>query len=594
MTGTRSQGISPVRTALRIATAAAVACLLLEFGFPVEESTLRWMRAGELAVVGAHGVHAGAALLRAPDRWRFLRERWIEGVLVVLIGVDIMLALAFERSELITSSWFLGIQLYLVARVLLGLWHAHAWFARFRVRPAVLLFGGYACLALIGALALLMPLVRAPGAEPWSFSDALFTSASAVSVTGLSVRDVGADLSFRGQIVLLTLIQIGGLGLVTLVCGAGLVQRGLTSVREIHYVTQALGISAPGRLRRFLAFTFVLTFASELCGAAWLWTRVGDFDLGAHDPVWWSVFHAVSAFCNAGFGLSPQSLASFADRPDVLLPVATLIVVGGLGYGVWIELFDQRPLSFETWRWIRWRLSEAWWWPFRHSVFETPVRPPISLNSRLVLASTGVLLVAGTVLLFLAERGRDGVGGSWLSALFHSASARTAGFQSMDLAELAGHTLFFLMILMVIGASPLSTGGGVRTTTLAIALLAVRAMARGRDRAEAFGRSLAGSVVHACISITVMYLIGLTVVTAALLWTQSGLDLEKALFESISALSTVGWTLGVTPELDTTGRLILCAAMIAGRIGPLAVLWTFVARAEPLRYRYPEEPVVIG
>jgi Trk-type K+ transport system membrane component len=598
MTSPRTQTLGPARIALRIAAVAAFACLVLEFGFPIDRNVLRWMHAAELAVVVAYVAYAGISWWRARDRGHKLRERWIEVVLIALVGIDVVLALAFERNELITSTWFLGIQLYFVVRVLFGLWTAQSWLVRLRLRPAALLFCSFVGLALLGAVALRFPLSRAEGAAEWNFTDALFTAASAVSVTGLGVRDVGTELSFRGQIVLLTLIQIGGLGLVTLACGAGLVQRGLTSVREVHFVTQALGITAPGRLRRFLAFTFISTLLCELAGAVWLWFQVRHTDLGAHDPIWWSVFHSVSAFCNAGFSLSSQGFVPYAGQAGVLLPIAALIVVGGLGFGVWIELFDQRPLSFDTWRWIRWRLSEAWWWPFPNVVFDTPVKAPISLNSRLVLASTALLLVGGTLVVSLAESGRgatgDGAGERWLSAAFHAASARTAGFHAVDLTALAGHTLFFLMILMVIGASPLSTGGGLRTTTFATALLAVRAMVRGRERAEAFGRSIGVSVVHACIAISVLYLIGLTVVTAALLWTQDGLELRGALFESISALSTVGWTLGVTPTLDPTGRWILSAAMIAGRIGPLAVLWSLVSRTHPLRYRYPEEPVVIG
>jgi trk system potassium uptake protein TrkH len=238
------------------------------------------------------------------------------------------------------------------------------------------------------------------------------------------------------------------------------------------------------------------------------------------------------------------------------------------------------------------------WWPFRHRVFETPVRRQLSLNSRIVLATTLLLVVIGTAA-FQATEARHALADRasslrWLTSLFHSVSARTAGFNSVDVGSLQAPTLLFLTVLMVVGASPLSTGGGVRTTTVAIAALAVRAMTRNREHVEAFGRSIALSVVNACIAITVMYGVALLSVTSALLATQSGCSLEDALFESASALSTVGLSTGLTTELDTTGRWILCGAMIAGRIGPLAVLWSFFTRPAPLRYRYPQEAVIVG
>jgi Trk-type K+ transport system membrane component len=219
------------------------------------------------------------------------------------------------------------------------------------------------------------------------------------------------------------------------------------------------------------------------------------------------------------------------------------------------------------------------------------------LNTRLVVLTTALLLVAGTVL-FTAMEARHAytsrsMGGMWLEGFFQSVTARTAGFNTIDVSALQATSFVLLLLLMVVGASPLSTGGGMRTTTVAVAVLTIRSMTRNREQVEAFGRSLPLTVVHACIAIAVMYATTLFVVVSALVLTQSDVALRDAVFESVSALSTVGLSTGLTQELDTAGRWILCVAMIAGRIGPLAVLWTFVARPAPLRYRYPEEPVVI-
>jgi Trk-type K+ transport system membrane component len=305
----------------------------------------------------------------------------------------------------------------------------------------------------------------------------------------------------------------------------------------------------------------------------------------------------VSAFCNAGFGLSPDNLVPWADEPWILLTLSALIVVGGLGFAVHMDLLAMRPFSAETLRWLRWRMTESVWWPWPNRMLETPVQPRLSLNSRLVLATSGILVGLGTVLFFAAEatNGLDDASGAdkLVGSLFHSVTARTAGFNALDVTRLEMPTQLLLIVLMAIGASPLSTGGGMRTTTIAVAFLSVRAMVRGRDSVEAFGRSIARPVVYACISIVAMYSVALTVLTSALLATQD-LPFSHLLFESVSALSTVGLSMGVTSQLDDTGRWIVALGMIMGRVGPLAVLWSFVSRSRPLHYRYPEEQVVVA
>jgi Trk-type K+ transport system membrane component len=237
-------------------------------------------------------------------------------------------------------------------------------------------------------------------------------------------------------------------------------------------------------------------------------------------------------------------------------------------------------------------------WPWRHAVFQGAAPPRLSLSSKLVLVTTAILLVAGTFALLFAERrgvyAAAPVGEQWWCAGFASVAARTAGFQTTSLATLGGPAILALIVLMAIGASPLSTGGGVKTSTLAVSALTLRAMARDRADVEAFGRSIPRQVVNACVAITALYGLAAAVVSAALLATQPELEFDEAVFESVSALSTVGLSLDVTPRLDATGRWIVALAMIAGRIGPLACLWTFVSRARALRYRYPDENVVVS
>lgn len=598
MPGRRADGLAFLRALLRVGTLIALAGLVADFGLPLDDGVRSAIRAGQLALVALFALHTALSFAWADDRRAYARRHLFEIGLLALIVVDVGIGIALERAGPLAGAWFHGVQAYLIARFVLSIAHVQEWLSRRAMRPALWLLATFASVAFGGACLLLLPLSRAPGAEPWTFTDAFFTATSAVCVTGLSVRDVGSELSFRGQALLLALIQVGGLGLVVIACAAGVLERGRLSLRESHVLGEAVGFANPGHLRRFLAFALAFTFVVEAIGAACLYVSIAELDTDGHGRAWWSVFHAVSAFCNAGFALSSASLAPFAHDRAVLATVAALIVFGGLGFAVHMDLLALRPLSSNTLRWARWRLSESIHWPWRHAVFQGESPPRLSLSSRLVLATTASLLAGGTLAILFGERGdgstRLGAGEQWTLAAFASVSARTAGFQTCDLAALAAPTLLVTMVLMVVGASPLSTGGGVKTTTLAVAAAALRSMTRNRDHVEAFGRTIPRQVVNACMAIGVLYAIATAVTTAALLATQPELTFEEAAFESVSALSTVGLSLNVTPRLDDAGRWIVAIAMIVGRIGPLACLWSFVSRGRALRYRYPEESVVVS
>ncbi len=587
-----------LRALLRLLTPFSVAGLIADFGLPLEDDARSAIRVGQLVLVALFALHTALAFAWAANRRAHVRGRWFEIALLALLFVDILAGLVLEQRGPLAGAWFYGIQAYLLVRLGLSFAHAQEWLSRRAMRPALWLFVTFVLLALTGAGLLLLPLSRASGVAPWTFTDAFFTATSAVCVTGLSVRDVGTELSFRGQALLLALIQLGGLGLVVIACGVGLLERGNMSMRESRVLSEAVGFSTPGRLRRFLAFAVTFTLVVEALGAIALWLAVEGRDLGGHDRAWWSLFHSISAFCNAGFGLSATSLASFADDATVLGIVAALIVLGGLGFAVHMDLLALRPFSLATFRFARWRLAAKMRWPWHSELFHGQTPPRAALTTKLVLVTSALLVVVGTVAFLLAEsRGvlrAASVHEQWACSIFASVSARTAGFQTTDLAVLTGPALLVTMLLMAVGASPLSTGGGVKTSTLAVAALTLKSMTRDRAEVEAFGRTIPRHVVNACVAIVALYATLVVVVTTALLATQVDLQFEAAVFESISALSTVGLSLNVTPRLDGTGRWIVALAMIAGRIGPLACLWSFVSRGRALRYRYPDENVVVS
>jgi trk system potassium uptake protein TrkH len=598
MEGRRGAWLAFLRTLLRLGTGFALAGLVVDFGLPIDEVWRGTIRTGQLVLVVLFAVHTGLELAWTRDRRRFLRHHWLEVGLFSLIVADVSIGIWLERRGPLAGAWFFGVQAYLVVRLLLSVAYVQEWFSRRTLRPALWLLASFTGLSLVGAGLLLLPRSRADGAGPWTLTDAFFTATSAVCVTGLSVRDIGTELSFRGQALLLGLIQVGGLGLVAIACGTAFLQRGNLTLRESRILGEAIGFSSPGRLRRFLVFAIAFTLFAETVGAVGLWFAVEGRDLGEHNRLWWSVFHSVSAFCNAGFSLSRTSLAPFAGDAAVLGIVAALIVIGGLGFAVHMDLLGLRPVSLATLRWLRWRLFESVSWPWRHAVFQGECPPRLALSSRLVLTTTGILFVAGTLMFLASESGGAlrtfGIGQMWLTSAFASVTARTAGFQTVDPSAFAGPTLLGTILLMVVGASPLSTGGGVKTSTLAVAALTLRSMTRNRDQVEAYGRSIPRQVVNACVAITALYALAASIVTTALLATQRDLPFESAVFESVSALSTVGLSMDVTPHLDTAGRWIVAAAMIAGRIGPLACLWSFISRGRALRYRYPNENVIIS
>lgn len=572
---------------VRLGAMAAIISLVLEFGFPLERGR-ELLHGIEVAVVFVFAVDVVLRLALAPDRCAHARQHFMELALLALFSAEMIAVLGFAKGGALARLYLVSAQVYLLTSMLLGLARTNERIASRLARPAWTLVGSFLFVIAIGTGLLLLPNCRAPGARPWTFMDALFTATSATCVTGLSVRDIGSELSFRGQAVVLGLIQVGGLGLVTLTLfitylhGRAFRLRHATLLQEF-WSAQTLG--DPGR---FLRYILAVTFAVELAGAALLYHACQEPGLEGGGRAWWAAFHSVSAFCNAGLALSPDSFVRYAGSVEVNLTLAALIVLGGLGFPVLANL-----LTFEigSLLWIR-RLRGA----LRPRGMPAATR--LTLHTRLVLRVTGLLIVLGALLFCLAERthalsGR-GAGESVLASVFQSVTARTAGFNTVDVASLQLPTLLLLILLMTVGASPVSTGGGIRTTTLAVFWLTLRSMLRGRERVDVLGRSIPRIVVNAAVSILFLYGIAVLVTVVLLLATQPREKFIDLLFESVSALSTVGLSTGVTPRLDGWGRGVLCGAMLLGRVGPLAVLWTVVSRPPTLRYQYPEETVVVS
>ncbi|MBI3098136.1 MAG: hypothetical protein HYY93_07825 [Planctomycetes bacterium] len=576
------------RWIVRIAAAAALTSMVIEFGFPVSDETRLLLHTVDVAVVAVFVADVGRRAMRAPDRRAFLRGRWIEVLLVGLLAVEAVGLPVFVSGEDLARLYLVGAQVYILARLLIEVARANERIAARAVRPSWVLAGSFLVLILIGTGLLLLPNCRAPGAAPWSVLDAFFTSTSAACVTGLNVRNIGAELTRRGQLVLLVIIQLGGIGLPVLAMFASYFHRQSLRLHQKVMLREMMSVETVGNLGQFLGTTLTVTALAEALGAALLFHALEGSGMATMDRLWWSVFHSVSAFCNAGFALPGDSLMGYSGRPAILLPVMGLIIVGGLGFPVIFEILRYDVLSTPLIRRLRRTLRAR----------ETGSIPRLGLHARLVLTATAVLIVVGGMVVFVFESrfalfSLDPAQQVW-AGVFQSVTARTAGFNTLDVGRLQIPTLLFLMLLMAIGASPVSTGGGVKTSAAAVLFFTVRAMVRGRDSVDAFGRSIPRAVVNASVAVSVLYGVALFVLAGLLAATQPGLRFLDLLFEGVSALSTVGLSTGVTTSLDGIGRLVLCAAMFVGRVGPLAIFWTIVARPPALRYQYPEESVVVS
>lgn len=450
-------------------------------------------------------------------------------------------------------------------------------------RPRWMLAAAFAAAIFVGALLLMLPAAQAGGGPRLSFLDALFTATSATCVTGLTVVDTATRFTLFGQVVILGLIQLGGLGIMTFGTFLLVLAGSRPSVRSESVLLTALGAGdgAAPSLRPLLLRTVFLTFVIEGCGATLLTWRHLLAGLSPARAAFLGVFHAVSAFCNAGFALFPggASLTAVSGDRVYLLTVAALIAIGGLGFLVLHNLG-----RFRFWR----RSRKA--------------RGRITIHTHMVLAATLVLTLGGWLALLALEwhaslEGLDAAD-KWLAAFFQSVAARTAGFNSVPLTRLSEPGRLLTMGLMFVGGAPGSTAGGVKTTTMVVLALTVVAMLRGRRETLYRRRAIPEAVVREAIVIFLLSLFFVTGAFGALLLTATpnagGANSLPLLFETVSAFGTVGLSLGMTPALSRAGRAIIIAAMFVGRLGPLTLALVVGRPAAGGRVRYPEEEVVVG
>ncbi|MGC9048807.1 MAG: TrkH family potassium uptake protein [Patescibacteria group bacterium] len=472
------------------------------------------------------------------------------------------------------SPYVFAVQLYLILFICLVFANINCWISKFRgtiLKPLILIPITFALIILIGTLLLLLPrAVRS--SEEISLIDALFTATSATCVTGLTVQNTGLYFSRLGQLIILFLIQIGGLGIMTFTTFFGLILGREFGLRERAFLGEALNISAWYKVGKLVIKILLFVFLIELIGTVLLYIQFTPYYGPIFHNFYLSLFHSVSAFCNAGFSLFSNSFMDFQNNLGINLTITLLIIIGGLGF----------PAIFDLLNWFRSKIKKE--------------KKFLTLHSRTVLITTLILIVGGGFLIFIFENSHLNhlsLSDKLLVSYFQSVTTRTAGFSTLSIGNLLPATALILIVLMFIGASPGSTGGGIKTSTLAVIIATLKSWLTGRSSVRLFKRSLVPIVIRQAFTIFSLALLWISLCTLVLSQTEKT-NLLDALFEVVSAFGTVGLSRGITANLTTIGKLIIILTMFVGRIGPLT-LSIYIAKkgiSEP--FKYPEDKVIIG
>ncbi|MEB3100463.1 TrkH family potassium uptake protein [Ferviditalea candida] len=440
----------------------------------------------------------------------------------------------------------------------------------FQLSPPRILVFGFASIILAGTVLLSLPISSSSG-KPLPLVDALFTATSATCVTGLIVVDTGSYFSLFGQLVILSLIQIGGLGFMTMATLFALVLRKRISLRERLILQEAMNQISLEGIVRLIRKVMLYAFGTEAAGALIYALRFSR-DMNGEQAVYFGIFHAVSLFNNAGFDLFGNSLMNYVEDPVINAASIFLIVTGGLGFVVISDLVDCAKSKYKR---------------------------RLSLHTKVVLTATAILISVGTLVVFVFEYtnaktlGSLDLAGKIWASLFQAVTPRTAGANTLSIADLRQATQFFMIILMFIGASPGSTGGGIKTTTFMTLVGAIISMARGKEDIVMFRHRLARDRIYKAVTITLLSLFLIVAVSMVLSATEDHQFL-MILFETTSAFGTVGLSMGLTAKLTLFGKIMISFMMFTGRLGPLTLTYALGKKKDKELYRHPEGKIIIG
>ena len=562
-----------------VALLAAIS-LVARYGFYIPEEYAELFTLADEIVIGGFLLNSVIQILLAKNRLAYLKANFFEYIIAFLLVAQLfilrylfyspMFTEIFQKLNMVslTQVYIVIFQVYIVFQLIVEFVKVNSALNTMSLPPYVLLAGSFAITILIGSGLLSLPKATHTGI---SYINALFTATSATCVTGLIVVDTGKYFTIFGQIIILILIQLGGLGIMTFAAFFAIMTGRGMDVRHNLALRDVLAVDVIGHVKSTLTLIVLYTFFIESAGffvLNWLFKKAGE------PSPFSALFHSISAFCNAGFSLYTTNISGFKHNIPVILTFAVLIILGGLGFVVLVDLGRGFIASFG-----------------REKV------PILSLHSKIVLTTTIVLIILGGLIFYALEMNNSlaefPLGEKLVNAFFQAITPRTAGFNTLDFSSMTLPVYLLVILLMVIGASPGSTGGGIKTTTFAVLLGLVRAKVRGDPDVNMFNRSIPKDTIDQAF--VVLSLALATIFTGTFIMSiTEGYSLTRLLFEEVSAFSTVGLSMGITSHLSSVGKLVITATMFVGRLGPMAFAYTIVYRAKPRKTRYIEEKVIIG
>jgi trk system potassium uptake protein len=568
-----------------IYTLIALTTIVMEYGFFINTDILRIIYLLQKIILFGFLVNAFVKFIFIHRNVYYYKRHIIEMLLCVLLllyillpGIISSLILSINPGltpVILTTIYLIITQAFIVVQGIVGLIGYSKRILRLNIQPSIIIVVSFFSLILIGTLLLLLPKATAfPGI---SFVDALFVSTSAVCVTGLTVVDVSNVFTLTGHVIIMLLIQSGGLGIMTLTTFLLFFLGSRTQLKEYITIQSIISEDNLGKIRNTIITIISFTFIIELLGGFGIFYSV-DPSLfhGTGDQIFFSAFHSISAFCNAGFTTTYNNLNNpvLQFNYGALITIMVLISLGGLGFPVLLNLFKY-IISIGR---------------------KNRVKNRINLHTRLVLICSLVLVLAGTIFILILEYSGSmanlTLDQKILTSLFHSVSARTAGFNTIYLEQLAVPTVFIIMILMWIGASPASTGGGIKTTTISIAIINIIATLNGRNKSEIFKKQISDLSITKAFSIIILSIFYLLIAMFVLLLSEN-FKFEDIAFELVSAFGTVGLSRGITPSLSITGKIVIILSMFIGRVGIMTFLLIMIKKKNYGNYSYTQENILI-
>ena len=496
--------------------------------------------------------------------------------IISIINIDFSSDYILQKVKPILEG---GLIFYFLLRLLVLVRHIYDIY----FNPAIVFVGSFMILALTGGFLLMLPSATTNGI---TFTNALFTSTSAVCVTGLAVVDTSTAFTVVGQSIILVLIQLGGIGILTFTSFFAFFFRGSSSFKEGLNTKDFIAHDGMRDVFRAALNVVIFTLAVEAVGAIFVYSSIMDNN-AIDNKFFFAIFHSISAFCNAGFSILSAGLYDEAIRFDYFLQwiIMTLIVLGGLGHNIVFNFYQK----------IKTHVVEL----FDKTIIHKKVRI-ITLNTQIVIYTTLLLLIGGFVFLFISEYNNtllehNSIFGKITAASFNSVTPRTAGFNAVDFTKMNVPSLLFIIFLMWIGGSPASTAGGIKTSTFALATLNIFAVASGKSRIQLFGRRISSESTSRAFAILCISLITIGIsIVAILIFEPKGTPLLTVAFECFSAYSTVGLSLNYTPTVTEPSKYVLIACMFIGRIGMLNLMVGLLRRLNHQFYEYPKENILIN